>query len=59
MASEKHQFIASRLVKEVASLGGDVAPFVSPMVAARLKARFAGRSANRALRQPRRRRAKQ
>ena len=47
MASEKHQFIASRLVKEVASLGGDVAPFVSPMVAARLKARFAGRAGGR------------
>ncbi len=26
MASERHQFIASRLVKEVAILGGDIAP---------------------------------
>jgi pantetheine-phosphate adenylyltransferase len=28
MASETHQFIASRLVKEVAALGGDIASFV-------------------------------
>ena len=28
MASERHQFIASRLVKEVASLGGDISSFV-------------------------------
>ena len=28
MASERHQFIASRLVKEVASLGGDITSFV-------------------------------
>jgi pantetheine-phosphate adenylyltransferase len=28
MASERHQFISSRLVKEVALLGGDVASFV-------------------------------
>lgn len=30
MASETHQFIASRLVKEVAILGGDITSFVSP-----------------------------
>ncbi len=29
MASEKHQFISSRFVKEVASLGGDVSAFVT------------------------------
>lgn len=29
MASESHQFIASRLVKEIARLGGDVSSFVS------------------------------
>ena len=29
MASERHQFIASRLVKEVAMLGGDISSFVS------------------------------
>jgi pantetheine-phosphate adenylyltransferase len=28
MASERHQFIASRLVKEVAALGGDITSFV-------------------------------
>jgi pantetheine-phosphate adenylyltransferase len=28
MASETHQFIASRLVKEVAILGGDITSFV-------------------------------
>ena len=36
MASDKHQFIASRLVKEIAMLGGDITAFVSPRVAARL-----------------------
>ena len=33
MASDKHQFIASRLVKEIAILGGDVTQFVSARVA--------------------------
>jgi pantetheine-phosphate adenylyltransferase len=28
MASERHQFIASRLVKEVAAFGGDITSFV-------------------------------
>lgn len=32
MASDRHQLIASRLVKEVAELGGDVGQFVSPRV---------------------------
>lgn len=27
-ASEKNQFISSRLIKEIASLGGDISPFV-------------------------------
>ena len=31
MASERHQFIASRLVKEVALLGGDISTFVPPL----------------------------
>jgi pantetheine-phosphate adenylyltransferase len=39
MASDRHQFIASRLVKEIALLGGDVSQFVSPRIAARLIAR--------------------
>ena len=38
MASDKHQFIASRLVKEIAILGGDVTQFVSPRVAKLLEA---------------------
>lgn len=40
MASDKNQFIASRLVKEIAALGGDVGPFVSPRVAERLHRRL-------------------
>lgn len=40
MADPRHQAIASRLVKEIAKLGGEVAPFVTPGVAARLKAKF-------------------
>ena len=43
MASDKYQFIASRLVKEIALLGGDIAPFVSPRIARHLLER-AGRT---------------
>jgi pantetheine-phosphate adenylyltransferase len=39
-ASERHHFIASRLVKEIAALGGDITSFVSPRVAARVAERF-------------------
>lgn len=39
MASDKHQFIASRLVKEIAMLDGDVSQFVSPRICDRLVAR--------------------
>ncbi len=39
MASEHHQFIASRLVKEVAMLGGDISSFVSPLTLERVLAR--------------------
>ncbi len=35
MASERQQFIASRFVKEVARLGGDISPFVPPEVVER------------------------
>jgi pantetheine-phosphate adenylyltransferase len=42
MASDRFQFIASRLVKEIGALGGDVSHFVSPRVAAHLLERFAG-----------------
>lgn len=40
-ASERQQFIASRLVKEIAVLGGDISSFVSPRVAAHVRARCA------------------
>ncbi len=40
MASESQHFIASRLVKEIAALGGDITSFVSARVADRIKARF-------------------
>jgi len=40
MASDRQQFISSRLVKEIGRLGGDISSFVSPRVAARLGARF-------------------
>ena len=33
MATDRNQFISSRLVKEVAALGGDIGHFVSPQVA--------------------------
>ncbi len=32
MADVRHQAVASRLVKEIASLGGNIAPFVTPDV---------------------------
>lgn len=41
MANDKYQFISSRLVKEIAQLGGEVSHFVSPRVAAHIAARFA------------------
>jgi pantetheine-phosphate adenylyltransferase len=40
MASERHQFISSRFVKEICRLGGDVSQFVPPKVAKRLKDHF-------------------
>jgi pantetheine-phosphate adenylyltransferase len=40
MAEARHQAIASRLVKEIARLGGDVSRFVSPAVAGALRRRF-------------------
>ena len=39
-ASENTQFIASRLVKEVARLDGDISNFVSDNVAKKLKSKF-------------------
>ncbi len=40
MASESQHFIASRLVKEIARLGGDVTSFVPKHVAEKLKKKF-------------------
>lgn len=42
MASETHQFIASRLVKEVAMLGGDITSFVPPLTHERILKRLRG-----------------
>ena len=39
MADPRHQAIASKLVKEIATLGGEVTNFVSPSVARRLLAK--------------------
>ena len=40
MADPRHQAIASRLVKEIARLGGDVTAFVPPLVRDRLLEKF-------------------
>lgn len=40
MADAEHQAIASRLVKEIARLGGDVATFVTPRVNTSLRERY-------------------
>ncbi|HEY8290386.1 MAG TPA: pantetheine-phosphate adenylyltransferase [Acetobacteraceae bacterium] len=42
MASERHQFIASRLVKEVAMLGGDISSFVPALTLERVLKRIRG-----------------
>ncbi len=39
MADPHHQAIASRLVKEIVAMGGDITPFVSPAVKRRLLAK--------------------
>ncbi|MSU89975.1 pantetheine-phosphate adenylyltransferase [Rhodobacteraceae bacterium 2CG4] len=41
MADAHHQAVASRLVKEIARLGGDIRPFVTEPVAKALTAKFA------------------
>jgi len=46
MADPRHQAIASRLVKEIASFGGDVSPFTTPAVAEALKKRIAAKQKN-------------
>lgn len=40
MAEARHQAIASKLVKEIARLGGDTSKFVSPAIQAALRGRF-------------------
>jgi len=40
MAEAEHQAIASKLVKEIARLGGDISGFVTPAVKARLAQKF-------------------
>ncbi len=40
MAGARHQAIASKLVKEIARMGGDVSKFVSPAVEQALKKRY-------------------
>jgi len=42
MADARRQAIASKLVKEIARLGGDVSPFVTPAVVAALAGKFGG-----------------
>ena len=42
MAEARHQAIASKLVKEIARLGGDVTHFVPPAVKTALTAKFPG-----------------
>jgi pantetheine-phosphate adenylyltransferase len=42
--AEQYLFMSSTIVREIASLGGDVSSFVSPIVAERLTAKFGGRS---------------
>jgi pantetheine-phosphate adenylyltransferase len=39
MATERHQFISSRFVKEIARLGGDISSFVPPLTLERTLAR--------------------
>ena len=41
MADPRHQAIASRLVKEIVVLGGDISGFVAPPIAQRLRERAA------------------
>ncbi len=40
MADEGHHFIASRLVKEIAVLGGNTIPFVGEYIAGQLQAKY-------------------
>jgi pantetheine-phosphate adenylyltransferase len=37
--AEQYQFISATMVREIATLGGDISPFVNPRVAQRIKAK--------------------
>jgi pantetheine-phosphate adenylyltransferase len=41
MASPEHMYLSSSLIKEIASMHGDVSPWVTPLVERSLTARFA------------------
>ena len=41
MATERHQFISSRLVKEIAQLGGDISSFVPAYTLGRILGKLA------------------
>ncbi|MCP4413570.1 MAG: phosphopantetheine adenylyltransferase, partial [Gammaproteobacteria bacterium] len=41
--SEQYSFISSSLVREIASLGGDISEFVHPIVVQALQDKFAGK----------------
>ena len=40
--AEQYQFISATMVREIATLGGDISPFVNPRVAQRIKAKVSG-----------------
>ncbi|MBU6396646.1 MAG: pantetheine-phosphate adenylyltransferase [Rhodospirillales bacterium] len=42
MASERHQFISSRFVKDIASFGGDISSFVPELTNEKTKAKLKG-----------------
>ncbi len=42
MPSESHFYLSSRLIKEIAQLGGDVTRYVPAQVASRIKKKFSG-----------------
>ncbi len=42
MASERHQFISSRFVKDIASFGGDISSFVPKLTNEKTKAKLKG-----------------
>jgi len=39
--AEQYQFISATMVREIATLGGDVSPFVNPILMGRIKAKAA------------------